>query len=98
MTDLTAEQRENFEWRAKWALIGINKGVAEGMIDALFDNAIMALRRDPRMPRLSYDDWSLILADVAARAREDFADTLLEQEREAWRAVRDALDEDEEDA
>lgn len=37
---------------------------AADLADGLIDGAIDILRRDPRMPALSLDEWGLLFADV----------------------------------
>jgi hypothetical protein len=44
---------------------------ADVFVDELIDKIIALLRRDPRMPVRTYEEWLLLFADVAGRARDD---------------------------
>jgi len=46
------------------------------IVDAIMRDVIATLRRDPRMPKLSLDDWELLLADIHRRGCEDICTAL----------------------
>ena len=67
---------ERFD-QATWLCPALDAGDAGAFVDWLVDLAITALRKDPRMPRLLFDDWSLVLADWRRQAERELT-TMIE--------------------
>jgi hypothetical protein len=49
---------------------------ADTAIQTLIDRVIAVLRRDPRMPTLTGEAWRLLLADAAARSRDELGELI----------------------
>jgi len=50
--------------------------IVNHFVDALIDRIVVLLRRDPRMPRLPYEDWRLLFADVATRSLDELGELI----------------------
>jgi hypothetical protein len=49
---------------------------ADLAVDGLLERVIRVLRRDPRMPVLTAEEWRFLFADAAARSRDEFGDLI----------------------
>jgi hypothetical protein len=54
----------------------LEDGDAIAFVSCLIEQIVDVLSRHPRMPRLSYDEWSLIFADLRCRLEEQVTDLI----------------------
>lgn len=66
--------------------LALDETDAVNLVDQILDQVIAALRKDPRIPRLSRDDFDLILADVRAQA-DDQLTRMLDGKASIYRTV-----------
>jgi hypothetical protein len=80
-------------WAALAAIPTLDEADAAAAIDALIAGIARALQRDPRMRRLTFGKWELLLADAAARGAEELSDLIVGKidVDEAAEAVTEAL-------
>jgi hypothetical protein len=61
---------------ACWSCWVLDDRDAAPLVNRLIEQTIRALSRHPRMPRLSYDEWSLVLADLRRPFEEQLTDMI----------------------
>jgi hypothetical protein len=83
-------------WDATTWIDALTQNHADAAVQILVDRIVAALKRDPRMPTLTSETWRLLLADAAARSRDEFG-RLIDGKvdlREVVRAIAEALEEE----
>lgn len=57
-------------------LVVLTQHDADLAVDGLLERVIRVLRRDPRMPVLTAEEWRILFADAAARSRDELGDLI----------------------
>ena len=52
----------------------LSQGDADAAVDTLVERIIAVLRRDPRMPPLTGEQWRLLFADAVAKSRDELGE------------------------